>query len=47
MVMILLLDSLSTTLETQMEHEARAIATQGAGPEGREGIAAFTAKRKP
>lgn len=43
----LLLDSFSTTLETQMEHEARAIARLAATPHGREGVAAFVARRAP
>jgi 2-(1,2-epoxy-1,2-dihydrophenyl)acetyl-CoA isomerase len=43
----LLLDSFGTGLETQMELEARAIATAGAGAESREGIGAYLAKRKP
>lgn len=43
----LLLDSFSSPFELQLEREARAIAAAGAGPEGREGIAAFLAKRTP
>ena len=43
----LLLDSFTATLETQMEAEARAIADSCRTPQGREGIAAFVAKRKP
>lgn len=43
----LLLDSLSASLETQCEREGRAIAAAGVGAEGREGVAAFLAKRKP
>ena len=43
----LLLDSFSNTLETQMELESRSIAAMGAGAQGREGIAAFVAKRTP
>jgi 2-(1,2-epoxy-1,2-dihydrophenyl)acetyl-CoA isomerase len=43
----LLLESFGAGLETQMELEARAIATAGAGPESREGIGAYLAKRKP
>lgn len=39
--------SATNSLETQMELEARAIAAQGVGPEGQEGIAAFLKKRKP
>lgn len=41
----LLLDSLSTTLETQMERESRGIAQLSATPHGREGVAAFLARR--
>ena len=40
-------EGLDNTLETQMELEARAIAEAGASADGREGIAAFLAKRKP
>jgi len=43
----LLLDSFSTTLETQMEREARAIACSSGDPEGQEGVAAFLDKRAP
>jgi 2-(1,2-epoxy-1,2-dihydrophenyl)acetyl-CoA isomerase len=43
----LLLDSFSTPIETQMERESRAIATQGRTSEGREGVAAFVEKRVP
>ena len=43
----LLLGSFDTSFETHLEHEARAIATSSADPEGREGIAAFLAKRPP
>ena len=43
----LLLDSLSSTLPTQLDAEARAITHAGAGAECQEGIAAFRAKRKP
>jgi 2-(1,2-epoxy-1,2-dihydrophenyl)acetyl-CoA isomerase len=43
----LLLESFAAGIETQMEKEARAIAAAGGGPESREGIAAFLAKRKP
>ncbi len=39
--------SLSGTLETQMEMEARAIAAMSHTRDGREGIEAFFAKRKP
>jgi 2-(1,2-epoxy-1,2-dihydrophenyl)acetyl-CoA isomerase len=41
----LLLSSFSTSLETQMENEARAIAACAGGAEAREGVAAFLAKR--
>jgi 2-(1,2-epoxy-1,2-dihydrophenyl)acetyl-CoA isomerase len=37
--------SFSTSLETQMENEARAIAACAGGAEAREGLAAFLAKR--
>lgn len=43
----LLLDSGTTSLETQLELETRAIATAGGGAEGQEGVAAFLAKRPP
>lgn len=44
----LLADSFSSTLETQMEQEARAIAGLATDTrDGREGIAAFAARRKP
>jgi 2-(1,2-epoxy-1,2-dihydrophenyl)acetyl-CoA isomerase len=43
----LLGSSLSTDLETQLGHEARAIIESGGDAEAREGIAAFFAKRKP
>jgi 2-(1,2-epoxy-1,2-dihydrophenyl)acetyl-CoA isomerase len=43
----LLLASFNSALEEQMEQEARNIAAAGRDPEGREGIAAFLAKRKP
>ncbi len=43
----LLLSSFDSSLETQMELEARAIAACARGVEGRNGIAAFLAKRKP
>lgn len=42
----LLLGSYGASLEGQMELEARSIARQGSGPEGREGVAAFLGKRK-
>ena len=38
--------SFSNGLETQLEREAQAIADSARGPDGREGIAAFIAKRK-
>jgi 2-(1,2-epoxy-1,2-dihydrophenyl)acetyl-CoA isomerase len=41
----LLLSSFGTSLETQMENEARAIAACAGGAEAREGLAAFLAKR--
>lgn len=40
-------ESLSGTLETQMEMEARSIAAMSHTADGREGIAAFVAKREP
>lgn len=43
----LLLASFQSGLESQMEREARAIATATRTPHGREGIGAFVAKRKP
>ena len=43
----LLLSSFGNALEEQLELESRGIATGGRDPEGREGIAAFLAKRKP
>lgn len=43
----LLLDSFAAEPEAQMEREGRAIAALGAGHDGREGFAAFLAKRKP
>ncbi|MFA7439402.1 MAG: enoyl-CoA hydratase/isomerase family protein [Sphingomonadaceae bacterium] len=43
----LLLDSFTTTLETQMELESRAITARARSAEGREGIAAFLEKRPP
>jgi 2-(1,2-epoxy-1,2-dihydrophenyl)acetyl-CoA isomerase len=43
----LLADSYTSTFETQMEQESRTIAAQASVPDGREGIAAFVAKRKP
>lgn len=43
----LLLESYANSLESQMELESRTIAAQGATAEGREGVSAFIAKRKP
>lgn len=43
----LLLSSFETSLETQMELEAREIATCARSAHGKEGIAAFLGKRKP
>ena len=43
----LLISSFQESLETQMELEARGIAAMAASADGREGIAAFLAKRKP
>jgi 2-(1,2-epoxy-1,2-dihydrophenyl)acetyl-CoA isomerase len=43
----LLLCSFGNALEEQLELEARGIAAGGRDPEGKEGIAAFLAKRKP
>jgi 2-(1,2-epoxy-1,2-dihydrophenyl)acetyl-CoA isomerase len=43
----LLLASMNTGLTEQMNQESREIAAAGVCPEGREGIAAFLAKRKP
>jgi len=43
----LLLDSFGASLEAQMEAEARSIADLSRTAHGREGIAAFVAKRKP
>jgi 2-(1,2-epoxy-1,2-dihydrophenyl)acetyl-CoA isomerase len=40
-------ESFAGTLETQMELEARSIAAMARTADGREGIAAFLAKRKP
>lgn len=39
--------SLQTSMETQMERELDAFARCAAGPDFREGVAAFTQKRKP
>jgi len=43
----LLIDTTVTSLETQMEHEARAIAKAVGGAEAQEGIRAFLEKRMP
>lgn len=43
----LLHDSFASDYEAQMEREVRAISAAGAGPECREGLAAFFAKRPP
>ena len=43
----LILSGATESLESQMEKEARAIATMAASADGREGIAAFVAKRTP
>ena len=43
----LVLDSASQSLETQLELEARGISAAAGTPNGREGIAAFLAKRPP
>lgn len=43
----LLLSSFGNALEEQLELEARGIAAGGRDPEGKEGITAFLAKRKP
>ena len=43
----LLASSFGADLESQMEQEARAIAAAGGSHDGREGFAAFLAKRKP
>jgi 2-(1,2-epoxy-1,2-dihydrophenyl)acetyl-CoA isomerase len=43
----LLLASWGNGLETQMDLEGRAIAACAAGPQGREGVAAFAQKRQP
>lgn len=43
----LLLHSYGAELEAHLEQEARGIASVSAGPEAREGIAAFIAKRSP
>jgi 2-(1,2-epoxy-1,2-dihydrophenyl)acetyl-CoA isomerase len=43
----LLLTSFESSFETQMESEARAIAGAAGSTDGREGVGAFLAKRKP
>lgn len=43
----LLMDSYQTGLENHLEAEVRSITAMGRGPESKEGIAAFFAKRKP
>jgi 2-(1,2-epoxy-1,2-dihydrophenyl)acetyl-CoA isomerase len=43
----LLAESFSTSLEAQLEQEARNIAAAGRDAESREGVAAFLAKRRP
>lgn len=43
----LLCETFANGLETQMEMEAREIAANARGADGREGVAAFLAKRKP
>ena len=43
----LLRESLSNGIEAQMDLESRSIAAMGRTREGREGIAAFIAKRTP
>ena len=43
----LLYGAFGTDLETQLEREAESIASAAREPDGREGIAAFLAKRKP
>ncbi len=43
----LLMSSMTESLETQMDYEARAIARSGQSKDGIEGIAAFTEKRSP
>ena len=46
-VKALLQSAASESLETQMEHETRAIAAAGVSADGREGIRAFVEKRPP
>lgn len=43
----LLIESSSSTLETQLERETRSITAAGGSDECREGVAAFLARRKP
>jgi 2-(1,2-epoxy-1,2-dihydrophenyl)acetyl-CoA isomerase len=43
----LLLSSFDQSLETQMERESRAISISAGEPDGKEGIAAFAARRAP
>lgn len=43
----LLLHGYGASLAKQLLLEARTISEAGAGPEGREGVAAFLARRKP
>jgi 2-(1,2-epoxy-1,2-dihydrophenyl)acetyl-CoA isomerase len=43
----LLLESMNSPLETQLEREARSIVAAGRGPEWREGAAAFLERRAP
>ncbi|MEW6187160.1 MAG: enoyl-CoA hydratase-related protein [Thermodesulfobacteriota bacterium] len=43
----LITDAFDTSFETQMERERRAISSCAAHPEGKEGLKAFTEKRKP
>jgi 2-(1,2-epoxy-1,2-dihydrophenyl)acetyl-CoA isomerase len=46
-VKALLADTFQNPIETQIELETRHIAANGKGHDGREGVAAFVAKRKP
>ena len=43
----LIMDSATATLRDHLDHEAAVIAAAGAGPEAREGVAAFIDHRKP
>ncbi len=43
----LILSGVTESLESQMEKETRAIASMAATADGREGVAAFLAKREP